>query len=100
MTMKKIAPWLSLSLLGMLFLLLNAVPVQAQSQSWVSGLGDDNNPCTRTAPCLTFGSAIVKTAPGGVINCLDPGGFGEVLISKSITIDCTGTHGGIVDGGI
>jgi hypothetical protein len=62
---------------------------QAQaSRTWVSGVGDDANPCSRTAPCKTFAGSISKTAPGGEINCLDPGGFGAVTITKSLTIDC------------
>jgi hypothetical protein len=61
---------------------------QAQaSRTWVSGVGDDANPCSRTAPCKTFAGAISKTAPGGEIDALDPGGFGAVTITKSITID-------------
>lgn len=62
---------------------------QAQAtRTWVSGVGDDVNPCSRTAPCKTFAGAISKTAVNGEINCLDPGGFGAVTITKSITIDC------------
>jgi len=62
--------------------------VQAQAtRTWVSGVGDDVNPCSRTAPCKTFAGAISKTATGGEINALDPGGFGAVTITKSITID-------------
>jgi len=57
------------------------------SRTWVSGVGDDVNPCSRTAPCKTFAGAIFKTAVGGEINVLDPGGFGSLIISKSITID-------------
>jgi hypothetical protein len=69
-------------------LLLLAVPAHAQAtRTWVSGVGDDVNPCSRTAPCKTFAGAISKTAPGGFINALDPGGFGTVTITKSITID-------------
>ena len=65
---------------------------QAQAtRTWVSGVGDDVNPCSRTAPCKTFAGAISKTAAGGEIDALDPGGFGAVTITKSITID--GTHG-------
>jgi len=37
-----------------------------------SGVGDDANPCSRTAPCKTFAGAISKTAAAGEINCLDP----------------------------
>jgi hypothetical protein len=75
----------------LLVLVLQAVPARAQAtRTWVSGVGDDANPCSRTAPCKTFAGAISKTAPNGEINCLDPGGFGAVTITKSITIDCGG----------
>lgn len=61
---------------------------QAQaSRTWVSGVGDDANPCSRTAPCKTFAGAISKTAPGGEIDALDDAGFGAVTITKAITID-------------
>ena len=66
------------------------------TRTWVSGVGDDANPCSRTAPCKTFAGAISKTAAGGEINCLDPGGFGAVTITKSITIDCHHTLGGVL----
>ena len=70
---------------------------QAQAtRTWVSGVGDDVNPCSRTAPCKTFAGAITKTALGGVINAVDPAGFGTVTITKSITIDGTGTLAGIL----
>src|SRR5262245_13598621 len=70
--------------------ILLAVTALAQAQAtrtWVSGVGDDANPCSRTAPCKTFAGAISKTATGGEINVLDPGGFGTVTITKAITID-------------
>src|SRR5215468_5430595 len=68
--------------------LLGTTLMSAQAtRTWVSGVGDDANPCSRTAPCKTFAGAISKTAPGGEINALDPGGFGAVTITKSITID-------------
>src|SRR5438093_1418074 len=57
------------------------------NRTWVSGVGDDANPCSRTAPCKTFAGAISKTAEGGEIDALDPGGYGAVTIMKSITID-------------
>jgi hypothetical protein len=64
---------------------------QAQAtRTWVSGVGDDVNPCSRTAPCKTFAGAISKTANKGEINVLDPGGFGAVTITKAITIDAGG----------
>lgn len=69
------------------------------TRTWVSGVGDDVNPCSRTAPCKTFAGAISKTAAGGEINALDPGGFGAVTITKSMTISGTGTHAGILVSG-
>src|SRR5437870_8198838 len=57
------------------------------TRTWVSGVGDDLNPCSRTAPCKTFAGAISKTAAGGEIDVIDPGGFGTLTITKSITID-------------
>ena len=79
-----------------------AFPVLVEAQAtrtWVSGVGDDVNPCSRTAPCKTFAGAISKTATNGEINCLDPGGFGAVTITKSITIDCEDTQGSILAAG-
>jgi hypothetical protein len=77
-----------------------SAPAYAQAtRTWVSGVGDDVNPCSRTAPCKTFAGAISKTAAGGEINCLDPGGFGAVTINKSLVIDCHYTEGGVLAGG-
>jgi hypothetical protein len=77
-----------------------ATPASAQAtRTWVSGVGDDANPCSRTAPCKTFAGAISKTATGGEINCLDPGGFGGVTITKSLSIVCNYTEGGILSAG-
>src|SRR5712671_5107807 len=70
-------------------MLFVASPASAQAtRTWVSGVGDDANPCSRTAPCKTFAGAISKTAVNGEINCLDPGGFGSLTITKSLTVDC------------
>ncbi len=66
------------------------------TRTWVSGVGDDVNPCSRTAPCKTFAGAISKTAAGGEIDVLDPGGFGTLNITKSITIDGSGGSVGSV----
>ena len=77
-----------------------AAPASAQAtRTWVSGVGDDANPCSRTAPCKTFAGAISKTATAGEINCLDPGGFGGVTIIKSISIICDYTEGGVLSAG-
>ncbi|HEY0105335.1 MAG TPA: hypothetical protein VGB91_04570 [Rhizomicrobium sp.] len=85
-------------LAAVLFALLFAAPANAQAtRTWVSGVGDDANPCSRTAPCKTFAGAISKTAVNGEINCLDPGGFGAVTITKSIALVCDYTEGGITN---
>ena len=78
-----------IAVLGTILLpVLCTVPAHAQAtRTWVSGIGDDANPCSRTAPCLTFAGAISKTAAGGEIDALDSGGFGTLTIAKSITID-------------
>jgi hypothetical protein len=69
------------------------------TRTWVSGVGDDANPCSRTAPCKTFAGAISKTAINGEINALDPGGFGGVTIAKSINIDCHDVYASILASG-
>jgi len=90
---------------------LSPAVVHAQAtRTWVSGVGDDANPGSRTAPCKTFAGAIAKTAPGGEIDALDPGGFGAVTITKSITIDggggqvasvlVSGTNGIVISAGV
>lgn len=90
---------------------LAATAAHAQAtRTWVSGVGDDANPCSRTAPCKTFAGAISKTAAGGEISVLDPGGYGAVTITKAITIDggtgagwgsilASGTNGVIINAG-
>jgi hypothetical protein len=80
-----------------ILVLLPASACFAQAtRTWVSGVGDDANPCSRTAPCKTFAGAISKTAAGGIISVLDPGGFGAVTITKAITIESVSDWGGIL----
>lgn len=105
--MKNIKICLNLFLLSVLG--TGIVHAQA-SRTWVSGVGDDANPCSRTAPCKTFAGAISKTAGGGEIDALDPGGFGAVTITKAITLDggggqvasilVSGTNGIVVQAGV
>jgi hypothetical protein len=88
---------LSLTAATLLAFGIYAAPASAQAtRTWISGVGDDANPCSRTAPCKTFPGAISKTAAGGEINCLDPGGFGQVNITKSISLVCDTTEGGVL----
>lgn len=90
--------WL-MFLFGMTVILLPAVASAQATRTWVSGVGDDVNPCSRTAPCKTFAGAISKTAAGGEINALDSGGFGAVTITKAITIDGGGEIAGVLVAG-
>src|ERR1700761_2085119 len=96
--MRRIAPLAIF--FGFLTPILASAPAHAQaSRTWVSGVGDDANPCSRTAPCKTFAGAISKTAVNGEINCLDPGGFGTVTITKSISLDCHEVTSSILNAG-
>src|SRR5437016_11965092 len=94
--MRKIMVPLSISLTLLVICLRPSAAHAQATRTWVSGVGDDANPCSRTAPCKTFAGAISKTAAGGEINCLDPGGYGVVTITKAITINCEGTLGSIL----
>jgi hypothetical protein len=77
--------------------MLASTPAFGQAtRTWISGVGDDVNPCSRTAPCKTFQGAISKTAVGGEISVLDPGGFGGLTINKNLTIDGEGTMASIL----
>jgi hypothetical protein len=90
---RAVAPLLALVLLAAL------APSSASAQAtrtWVSGVGDDVNPCSRTAPCRTFAGAISKTAVSGQIDALDPGAYGAVTITKAITLNGTGTQAGVL----
>jgi hypothetical protein len=73
--------------------------VFGQTRTWVSGVGDDANPCSRTAPCKTFAGAISKTSAGGEINVLDSAGYGAVTITKPITINGDGAMASVLVSG-
>lgn len=86
-----------LAVLATFAALLAAQPLFAQAtRTWISGVGDDANPCSRTAPCKTWAGAISKTAAQGEINALDSGGFGAVTITKSITLSGDSTMAGVL----
>jgi len=42
---------------------------------------------------LTFAGALASTTPGGEIDCLDPGDFGAVTITKALKIICGESRG-------
>jgi hypothetical protein len=88
----------TLAFVACMFLGTSIASAQA-TRTWVSGVGDDANPCSRTAPCKTFAGAISKTAAGGEISVLDPGGFGAVTITKSITITGVGENASLLASG-
>lgn len=89
----------SLAIAAIVSLAFAASASAQATRTWVSGVGDDANPCSRTAPCKTFAGAISKTAARGEISVLDPGGFGGVTITKSITIDGNGVVASILVAG-
>src|SRR5260370_409490 len=97
--MKTVRFSLHFLVVAVLVLAVSSVASAQATRTWVSGVGDDANPCSRTAPCKTFAGAISKTATSGEIECLDPGGFGAVTITKSITIDCDAGPGGVLASG-
>src|SRR4026208_1467081 len=82
--------------LFVLTLCINTAANAQATRTWVSGVGDDATPGSRTAPCKTFAGAISKTAASGEISVLDPGGFGVVTITKSITLNGDGTLAGVL----
>jgi hypothetical protein len=96
MNMKRIPLVLSVLAVAAVCLASSSIAQAQATRTWVSGVGDDVNPCSRTAPCKTFAGAISKTAAGGEISVLDPGGFGAVTITKSITLNGDGTLAGIL----
>src|SRR6201997_5116437 len=97
--MRKVMLPLSIPATLFMICLLPAGALAQATRTWVSGVGDDANPCSRTAPCKTFAGAIAKTAIGGEIDVLDSGGFGALTITKAITIDATGVVGGVLVAG-
>jgi len=89
--------YLSFALAAVAISALAAAPAHAQAtRTWVSALGDNDNPCSRTAPCQTFAGALAKTLPGGEISVLDAGGFGAVTIDQAVSIVADGVEGGIL----
>jgi hypothetical protein len=92
---------LSLACVAAVLLLAGLQAGHAQAtRTWVSGVGDDANPCSRTAPCKTFAGAISKTAPRGEISVLDPGGYGALTITKSLSIVADGNEGSVLVSGV
>jgi hypothetical protein len=92
--------------LATLMLTLSSLAQAQATRTFVSGVGNDADPCSRTAPCRTWSGALIKTFINGEINALDPGGYGTLNITKSITIDghetkastlSSGTNGFIIN---
>ncbi|MGA0532165.1 right-handed parallel beta-helix repeat-containing protein [Hansschlegelia sp. KR7-227] len=91
--------WIIFGALALLPALASTEARAQATRTWVSGVGDDVNPCSRTAPCKTFAGAISKTAAGGEINAVDNGAFGAVTITKSITIKVDHVEAGVLASG-
>jgi hypothetical protein len=60
------------------------------TRTFVSSTGVDTNPCTIAAPCASFAAAYAAVAAGGIIAALDPGKYGPVTITSTVTIDGNG----------
>jgi hypothetical protein len=97
--MQKVRNFLRPAAVTFLACFIGSLAFGQATRTWVSGVGDDANPCSRTAPCKTFAGAIGKTAAGGEIDVLDPGGFGAVTITKSISIEADGVIAGVLAAG-
>jgi hypothetical protein len=97
--MRNLYTYLITGFISTLFAFSQTTTSAQATRTWVSGVGDDVNPCSRTAPCKTFAGAISKTAAGGEINAIDPGGYGALTITKSITINGYGTMTSILVSG-
>jgi len=97
--MKSLYPGITSILFTLILSLAYGTASAQATRTWVSGVGDDANPCSRTAPCKTWAGAISKTAAGGEMDCLDSGGFGALTITISMTIRCEGATGGVLVSG-
>ncbi|CAN5248042.1 right-handed parallel beta-helix repeat-containing protein [soil metagenome] len=76
---------------------LLSAPAAAQStRTWVSGTGNDANPCSLASPCQTFAAALAVTNAGGEVNCLDSAGFGTATITKAVSIVCDTVEAGVL----
>lgn len=96
--MKKLTSTIHVFAVCFLVLAASAIANAQATRTWVSGVGMDSNPCSRTAPCQTFAGAIGKTAVGGEISVLDPHGYGPVTITKSLTINAEGSLASVLVG--
>ncbi|MGA9995908.1 MAG: hypothetical protein WBP93_10865 [Pyrinomonadaceae bacterium] len=85
--MNRIKFMLNATALFALLLTCSSLTHAQATRTFVSAVGDDANPCIRVSPCKTFAGAMSRTAEGGEIDALDPGGYGAVNITKAITID-------------
>ena len=55
-------------------------------RTFVSGGGNDANPCTLAQPCRGFAAALAKTSDKGEVIVLDSAGYGAVTIAQSVAI--------------
>jgi hypothetical protein len=71
---------------------LTVSPVAQAVATWnrvfMSTTGDDTNNCSDPAtPCRTFGGAQAQTNAGGEIIAMATGGYGQLTITQSVTIN-------------
>lgn len=75
--------------IGLLSLTASAAPL-----TYISSTGDDNNPCSRSAPCRTFAGGLSKTDANGDLIVLDSGIYGPLYINRSVRVTAIGVHAG------
>ncbi len=71
-------------------------PPSPQMRTYVSGTGNDSNPCLASWPCQTFQAALALTVAGGEIYVLDSANYGAVTINKAVSITSEGAMAGVL----
>ena len=79
------------------FMTFGASTALATAQrTFVASTGVDTNACSLTAPCRSFGAAILQTSAFGEVIVQDSAGYGPVTITKSVSITSpAGVYAGI-----
>ena len=72
----------------------------ATPRTFVSGSGNDNDPCTLLKPCRTFSRAISQVDAGGEVIALDSAGYSSFTVNKAVTVEApAGVYAGITTTG-
>jgi hypothetical protein len=71
---------------SLILTLMASSAVGQVQRTFVSGLGNDGNPCSRTAPCRTFAQALMGTSAGGEVYVLDSAGYAPFNVTQSVSV--------------